>query len=106
MDSKQARAYLAERGLDVKQGTLLHWYRLQHVDAEKIGGRWLTTEEALDRAIHTKNIPPRAGRRRRFSREDREAMCKMHASGKTLKEIASRYGCDQSYVSLLVRGLR
>lgn len=106
MDSKRAIDYLEERGLPVKRGTLLHWYRNGYVEATKVGKRWITTEDALDEAIHKKNIPPKAGRKRRYSKEQRERMCKLYAGGKTLSSIASMFGCDESYVSLLVRGLR
>lgn len=110
MQTRDAAQYLEEQyGIEVKPDTIPGWIKKEYLEGCKEGGRWCTTQEALDAAVHTKNIPPKPGRKRRYSATDRERMRDMYAKGQgkhTLSEIAEMFGCDESYVSLVVRNLR
>ena len=62
-------------------------------------------KEHLDKAIEQGGIPPKRGRPPKFSECDKDdiiAACDHMSQG----EVAKRFGCDPSYVSLIVRGLR
>ena len=107
MNMSEAVQYLKdEYEIDVKGSTVVGWIRAGHLKGEKPVGRWLTTEEAIDESMSKNAIPPKAGRKSRYTRKQREQMIHMRAKEKSLKEIAAYFGCDDSYVSLVTRGLR
>ena len=102
---REATLYLkAEYGIDVTPTSVINWIKMEKLEGTK-GTRWFTSQVAVDTAMASKMIPPKAGRQRKYTREQRAQMCAMR-SNHNLKEIAKHFGCDQSYVSLICRGLR
>ena len=110
LNTKAARDYLeAEHRVSFRTGTVIKWLRLGHLEGKKEGTRWVTTVEAIERAIDDGCILRPCGRKRQFTKEQRKNMADMYAKGRgkhTLKEIAGLYDCSESYVSRVVRGLR
>lgn len=103
---KDGTLYLkAEYGIDVTTATITNWIKNGNLEGNK-GTRWFTTVLAIDTAMARKTIPPKAGRKRTYTKEQREQMCSMRSKKHSLKEIAAYFDCDQSLVSLICRGLR
>lgn len=95
-----------QHGILVTRETVLKWFQKGYIKAEQMdNGRWWATEEAVDTAVQEHSVPPKVGRKRKFSREDRLKMVKM-CEKHTLKEVAKHFQCDISYVSLVRRGKR
>ncbi|MHA2263572.1 MAG: hypothetical protein ACXAEN_14345 [Candidatus Thorarchaeota archaeon] len=102
---REATTYLKdEYDIDVTTTTVINWIKSGRLEGSK-GTRWHTSLIAVDSAMATNTIPPKAGRQRKFTKEQREQMCKMRGKH-TLKAIAVYFDCDVSYVSLVCRGLR
>lgn len=73
------------------------WLEKRHIKA--------LTETFLDQAVQENRIPPKRGRPVHFSECDKNdiiAACKIMPQG----QVAKKFGCDPSYVSLVIRGLR
>lgn len=106
MNTREAAIYLLEKhGLNVMPEKVSKWLAAGHVDGKKISGRWDTTEAEIDSAIERTTLPPKVGRRRTFTKRQRQQMrdmCERH----TLRQVAKHFGCDPSYVSLIRRGKR
>ena len=102
---KDAAQYLKEAyKIDVTTATVVNWIKGNKLEGEK-GTRWFTSIIAIDEAMVNKSIPPKTGRRRKFTKRQREQMCSMRQKH-SLKEIAAYFGCDESLVSRICRGLR
>ena len=102
---KDGAEYLkSEYGVVVTTATIINWIKSEKLAGAK-GTRWYTSVVAIDAAMASKLIPPRTGRSRKFTREQRAQMCSMRGKH-TLKEIAQYFSCDESLVSRICRGLR
>ena len=102
---REAVTYLkTEYDLDVTAASLTNWIKRGHLEGMKTT-RWHTTQLNVDHAMAQNSIPPKAGRKRTYTKEQRTQMCSMR-SNHGLKEIAKHFGCDESLVSRICRGLR
>lgn len=102
MDEKQAAVYLNENHSEHFSKVVTAYDVKRWIGQGRIVE--LSTEE-LDNAIATKRIPPKRGRPARFSECDKGdiiAACEVMPQG----QVAKKFGCDPSYVSMIVRGLR
>lgn len=108
MNPREASDYLEEaHKISVLPGTVTKWLKLGYVDGEKDGGRWLVSKEAIDDAVDSRSVPPKSGRRPRLSRKQKKQIRDMYDKKDwTLKQLAHHFNVSESYVSLLVRGLR
>jgi hypothetical protein len=103
----QAKQHLLSKGIQVTKSTIGTW-----IEKELLAGwkaydkRYYTTTEDIDFAIGQDTIPPKTGSHRRYTDEQKAEMCVLKAQGWTLEQIAQKFGCDQSYVSLVYRGKR
>lgn len=93
-----------EYGVEASTSAISNWIKRGHLEGQKGSKLWFTTQEALDKAMGD-TIPPKAGRKRAFTKEQREKMVRMYGKH-SLKEIAKYFCCSESYVSLVVRGMR
>ena len=103
MNYSQAARYLAKHYPNVvsekiKGGTVKRWLQRGFITG--------LTSSHIDDAVKNHTIPPKSGKPKRFSFEDKLNMIKLRENGKSLTEIAKMYGCSDSYVSLVVRDLR
>jgi len=102
---REAALYLkSEYDVEVTPTSVINWIKGEKLEGTK-GTRWFTSQLAVDTAMASNTIPPKVGRQRKFTKAQREQMCKMRGKH-SLKEIAKHFGCDESYVSLVCRGLR
>jgi len=102
---REAALYLRlEYDVEVTSTSVINWIKREKLEGTK-GTRWFTSQLAIDTAMASNTIPPKVGRQRKFTKAQREQMCKMRGKH-SLKEIAKHFGCDDSYVSLVCRGLR
>ena len=103
---REAVIYLkTEYDLDVTAASLTNWIKRGNLDGSKTTTRWHTTKRSVDVAMATMSIPPKSGRKRTYTKEQRTQMCAMRGKH-GLKEIATYFGCDESLVSRICRGLR
>lgn len=104
LNLKQATDYLETKGIITPLSTLRSWLQRGYVSGWKdLTNRWYTTTENIDDAISSEKIPPVYSR---FTEEQKAEMTAMKKSGMKLREIAKIFKCDDSYVSLVYRGLR
>ena len=102
MDEKEAALYLNTEYSE-------HFKKLVTYHTVK---RWLgkgriveLSELELDKAVQQNRIPPKRGRPARFTQANKDDIieaCKTMTRG----AVARMFKCDESYVSLVVRGLR
>lgn len=104
----QTRSYLVDNHhIDVTSSTVIKWISRGYIEGwQDVSHRWYTTTESIELAISEKRIPPANGMQRRYTDEQKNRMKRMKMEGYTLKQIAEKFGCDQSYVSYVYRGLR
>lgn len=107
MNTRETAKYLQEQhGIDVSQALVLKWLNRGYVNAiQGENKRWNTTEEDVDLAVESHSVPPKVGRKRKFSREDRLKMVRM-CNKHTMKEVAAMFGCDISLISRIRKGTR
>jgi len=107
MNVSQAREYLVDNhDIDVTSSTIIKWIKHNYIEGwQDVSHRWYTTSGGIDKAVSEKKIPPTNGMQRRYSDEQKARMKRMKMEGYTLKQMAEKYGCDQSYVSYVYRGL-
>lgn len=101
--------FQAEHGITVSNVTIVKWIKNGLLDGkqDKHGRRmWSITREAIDEAVAKAAVPPKVGRKRTYTREQRATMVEMRSKKHSIREIAAYFGCDESYVSLVTRGLR
>jgi len=107
MNISEAVQYLKKKyDIEAQRHTVVGWIRAGHLAGEKPKSRWLTSRDNIDVAMATKTIPPKAGRRARYTKEQRKKMITMRSRDKSLREIAKYFGCDPSLVSRICNGLR
>ena len=102
MDEKEAAIYLNTEHSG-------HFKKIitQHDVKRWVGkGRILELSELeLDKAVKQNRIPPKRGRPSRYTQADKDDIieaCKTMTRG----AVAKMFKCDESYVSLVARGLR
>lgn len=108
MNISQTREYLIENhGLSFEPSTITKWMTKGYLNAwQDVSHRWFTTRDDVERAIKDGGIPPRIGKSRTYTVEQKNRMKRLREEGYTLKQIAEKFGCDPSYVSYVYRGLR
>ena len=107
MNATQAAGWLKEKGVDIQPSTFTKWLRLGYVEGRKAGKSWYAESGDVQAALDAGAIPPSAGRPGRFTADQKQLMVDLRNRDKqSLSAIASRFGCDQSFVSLVSRGLR
>ena len=103
----QAVEMLKESAIDVGPSTVINWAKKNLIRGwQSVSKRWYFDSESITSAVGKGAIPPPAGRQRRYTNEQREEMKRLRMAGKKLSQIAKTYNCDQSFISLVVRGLR
>ena len=107
LNTHQVVNILRDKDIHVGASTISNWAKKGLIVGwQSISRRWYFESESILSAISDGTIPPSIGRERRYSDEQRQQMKELKESGKTLLSIAKIYKCDQSFVSLVVRGLR
>lgn len=108
MNVRDASEYLKRKhGIVVQPGTVTKWISRGYLVGEKMGGIWDVSDETLDDAIESRDIPRKNGRKATLSKETRSQIRDMFDKGGwSQKELAKHFGVSESYISLIVRGLR
>lgn len=74
------------------------WNQKQQIQIIKIARE---INELYSEQINSRNVR-KAGRKSRYSNEDKSDMYYLHVEGKSLEEIAVKYGCSAVYVRKIV----
>ena len=105
LSANQAKNYLDEKG--IKSASLINWIKSGLIDGwQDVSKRWYVDSVMLDQAISSGSIPPKIGKPRRYTEQDKTKMKRLRVSGKTLLSIAELFECDESYISLVINDKR
>ena len=107
MNTNEAREYLVKsHGVNVQTTTITKWLKTGIVKGIKTT-RWEVSEQDIDAAIESKQIPRTSGRPSGITKEQKQQMRDMFdKKGWSQKGIANHFNISESYVSLILHGLR